>query len=742
MGDVRIFDSTLRDGCQGAEISLSFKDKLDVARRLDAFGVDYIEADAHDSPFFESLRKAPFAHARAVAFARADDDAGVRALVDTGAPTVAVLAPADRLDGVLDAVRSLKAAGLEVVVEAEHVFDRYCADRDAVLSSLHAAALAGADWLVLGDTNGGSLPDEVAEIVGDVVNNVETAGIGIHTRNEADLAIANALAAVDAGASMAVGTVNGYGARAGSANLCSLIPGLVLKKGHDCAAAAHLSELTALSHFVDEVAGLPGHPRMPYVGRLVSAVDGGIDGGIADGGIADGSGELQQQRAQPEATRALRPTGYSVASFKGPQDDGSRSHASAEVEVGGEILRGTAAGFGPVDALEKALRAALLPAYPELEHVTLIDFRSQIAGGGGDGRAPVRVRITATAPGAQPWTSTGVAGDLLHASWLAVADCLEYAVASGRVKVDEGALRRAAVPSVEEVALAVYGELTEDDRSTLRTIERIDWATTILDLADAADRAFAAHAVALGATLFYSFGNFCAVGAHPHHDSVRRVNIQKGRPVNQVGSVTTTRSRFETLFDWNLLPEGLTRAQVLALMDDFFDLGPIGFRGPAAPGMPAQVTSLDADVLTTQIISPGHQCPSNELLDEVLKLIGRDYLFVTSANVSSGVTGKVEPAHYDLAGIQADFHDQDGIVLIGHRDEAAVRASYPKHLPMSTSILAFHKLGQDDGAPAIVMERHGSLDIADVREIVARHGFGLVLADAALTRLPIRPTTV
>jgi hypothetical protein len=217
------------------------------------------------------------------------------------------------------------------------------------------------------------------------------------------------------------------------------------------------------------------------------------------------------------------------------------------------------------------------------------------------------------------------------------------------------------------------------------------------------------------------------------------VNLVKARPITQVGSVTTTRDRFERLFDWEVVPDELSRDRVLALMDDFFALGPMGFRGPAVAGVPGHLTSLDGSIRTTQVIAPGYRCPSNELLDDVLARCGDDFLFITSANVSSGLTGRVEPAHYDLGGMQEDFGDREGIVLIGHRDEAAVRASYPLHLPMSTSILAFHKVASDSGGrPALVLERHGSLGIDDVREIVERHGFALLIGAGALERLPAR----
>jgi tRNA A37 threonylcarbamoyladenosine synthetase subunit TsaC/SUA5/YrdC len=279
----------------------------------------------------------------------------------------------------------------------------------------------------------------------------------------------------------------------------------------------------------------------------------------------------------------------------------------------------------------------------------------------------------------------------------------------------------------------------EDHDDVLRALAETDWRETRLDLADARDRTFAARATAAGAALFCSFANFCAIAAHPHLESVRRVNRLKGRPVDQVGSVSTTRDRIETLFDWDALPGGLTRERVTALIDEFYERGPMGFRGPAAPHIPDHLASSNAGIRTTQIIAPGYRCPSNRLLDEVLELTGEDLVFITSANVSSTVTGSLEAAHYDLAGIQRDFGDKDGIALIGHRDEPAVRARYPEYLPMSTSILAFHQLAADDGSrPALMLERHGSLDAQRVRELADRHGFDLVLGERTRERQPLR----
>ncbi len=830
MADIKIYDTTLRDGCQGTGISLSLRDKLDITRRLDDMGVDYIEggwpgSNPKDAQFFAAMQVSPPRHARISAFGStrkpgitAAEDTNIARLLEAGTPAVALVAKSwdfqvhkvlrtsleENLAMVSDSVAYLKAAGREVILDAEHYFDGSRANHDYAMAVLQEAVAAGVDWLVLCDTNGGSLPKRIAAGVAEVVEAFGV-GVGVHAHNDGELAVANALAGVEAGARQVQGTINGYGERIGNANLCSIIPDLVLKMGHTCTAGRQLSGMTALSHYVDEVANVAPNPRAPFVGFAAFAHKGGIhvhavaadpttyehvdpalvgnerrilvselsgrsnvvqrarelgielDADVAgevarklkeleDEGFqfedAAASFELLLHRCQPGYVLPFAPLAYLVASHKGKDDAGSESTAAAEVLVGGEVLRGNAVGYGPVDGLEKALRAALVPAYPQLANVSLVDFRSQIAGGRSTTRAPVRVRISATAPGAVPWTTVGSASDLLHASWLALADSLEYAVLTGVGAATLEAPRRPKVPAppLEEVATLIRGgQLDDDDRATLRTLARTAWATSTLDLGEQVDRAFAADATALGACLFYSFGNFCAVAAHPRWESVRRVNLLKGRPENQVGSVTTTREHFDSLFDWARLPDGLSQPQVHALMDDFFELGPMGFRGAATASIPDYLTSLDVDIRTTQVISPGYRCPSNDLIGRILGLVGEDYLFITSANVSSTVSGRVEPAHYDLAGIQRDFGDHEGIVLIGHRDEPAVRASYPVHLPMSTSILAFHRVGREEsGRPALVLERHGSLHVDVVREIADRHGFGLVLAEGARHRLPMR----
>ena len=254
--------------------------------------------------------------------------------------------------------------------------------------------------------------------------------------------------------------------------------------------------------------------------------------------------------------------------------------------------------------------------------------------------------------------------------------------------------------------------------------------TAILSLSTASDRRAAARATAGGAALFYGFGNFCALAALPDHASVLRINRLKGRPAGQAGSVTSDPSRLTLAFDWSRVPG--EREIVFSMMADFMGLGPIGFRGPAAPTVPDHLTGRDGMVRTVQHISPGVRCRSNALVRETLELSGEDMLSITSAN------RHVEPAHYEMTAIRDEFGDRDDIVLIGHDREDANRLSYPRHLPCSTSIVSFHRDVHDGERPAIVLERHGSLGIDDVRAVAARHGYGLKVAPGGYARLPVR----
>lgn len=255
---------------------------------------------------------------------------------------------------------------------------------------------------------------------------------------------------------------------------------------------------------------------------------------------------------------------------------------------------------------------------------------------------------------------------------------------------------------------------------------------------------FAAHAVASGGVVTHGFANFYVIVARPDRDVVVRINRMKGRPDDQVGSVTTTPIRIPMLFDWAKLPPGLTPHKVLALMDQLYELGPFGFRGPAATHIWDHLTSPDGGVRTTQVIAPGYACYSNKFIARSLDLVGEDFLYITSANRSRHVTGAAdEPAHYRGSDIKAEFGREQGFVVLRHPDEMKARADYPAFAPMSTTILAFHKLGTPTpaGRPRLVVERHGSLHVDDLRPYVERLGFGLELGPKAQVRLTEREYT-
>lgn len=260
----------------------------------------------------------------------------------------------------------------------------------------------------------------------------------------------------------------------------------------------------------------------------------------------------------------------------------------------------------------------------------------------------------------------------------------------------------------------------------------------ILSLEIPSDRRVAAHATAGGAALFYGFANFCALAALPDKESVLRINRLKGRPLWQAGSVTSDPGRMQLAFDWRRLPRDVDAETLLLLMTEFQALGPIGFRGPAAPRVPDHLTVIDDGIRTAQHISPGVRCRSNALIGETLDVTGEDLLFITSANTSSHRSRQLEAAHCEMDEIHREFGHRRDVVMIGHADEAAARRFYPHHLPCSTSILAFHRDVREDGRPALVLERHGSLGIDRIRAVVARHGFGLAIAPSAHERIPVR----
>jgi hypothetical protein len=260
-------------------------------------------------------------------------------------------------------------------------------------------------------------------------------------------------------------------------------------------------------------------------------------------------------------------------------------------------------------------------------------------------------------------------------------------------------------------------------------------------LSDDSGLEFAAHAVANNGIVTHGFANFYVIVSRPDKDVVVGINRMKGRPDDQVGSVTTTPLRIPMLFDWSRLPQGLSQHAVLGIMDALYELGPFGFRGPAGPHMPDHLTFPDDGIRTTQVIAPGYSCHSNKFMARSMDLIGENHLYITSANRSRHVTGADdEPAHWNGSAIKAEFGHEPGFVVLRHPDEEAARQRYPQFAPMSTTILAFHRLAEPTpgGRPRLLVERHGSMHVDDLRPVVERHGFGLALGPKAQTRLGLR----
>jgi tRNA A37 threonylcarbamoyladenosine synthetase subunit TsaC/SUA5/YrdC len=262
-----------------------------------------------------------------------------------------------------------------------------------------------------------------------------------------------------------------------------------------------------------------------------------------------------------------------------------------------------------------------------------------------------------------------------------------------------------------------------------------------LFLGEPADEAAAADRLADGGMVGFGFGNFYALATRPEADMVRAANRTKGRPPDQVGSLVTTPGRVTTAFDWSALPAELDRRAVLGLLDALFAVGPFGFRGPAADTVPGHLGAVDSGIRTTQLIGPGYSCPSSSFLAACLHRTGGDVLYITSANRSHHSSGAAEePAHHRADALAAEFGDGRALPLLRHRDETLARSRYPRHAPMSTTILALHRTAGVDpsGRVRLVVERHGSLPVQEVRRIVRPLGLDVVLGAAARARLPER----
>ncbi len=511
---IEIFDTTLRDGTQGESVSFSVDDKLAIARELDALGVDYIEggwpgSNPKDKDFFaRAKRELRLSHSRLVAFGsthfakyEVGEDPSIRELIEADTPTISIFGKTwdfhvTRVLGITlehnlsligSTVDFLKRHGREVVYDAEHFFDGYKSNPEYALKTLQAAKEAGADVLCLCDTNGGTVPQEVSEIV-FVVRSRFSGTIGIHSHNDSDLAVANALAAVQAGATHVQGCINGYGERCGNANLISVIANLELKLGLVTIGKAGLSRLTSVAHFVADLANLPLRNDQAFVGKSAFAHKGGVHvsavlkdpatyehispenvGNTQRVLLSDMSGrgnvfyKIRQQGLESRLSaeqrhqllvqiKQLEYEGYelesaegtfellvweilnpghdffTVVSFEvttkmGSSSEKAATYATVSLRMVDRIYTETAVGNGPFNALDLALRQCLFGLYPDLAIVKLSDYKVRVIDSKKGTDAKVRVLIEWRGL-EQNWATVGVSDNVIEASWKALVDAI------------------------------------------------------------------------------------------------------------------------------------------------------------------------------------------------------------------------------------------------------------------------------------------------------------------------------
>lgn len=514
MSPLTIYDTTLRDGTQGTGISFSTLDKIRVAEKLDAFGVHYIEggwpgSNPKDAAFFEEAAKRTWKNAKIAAFGmtrrgklKVEEDPQVQMLLDAKTPAVTIVGKTwplhvtevfqvsleENLAMIADTVAYLKKHGREVLYDAEHFFDSFKEDPEYSLKTVKAASDAGADLIVLCETNGGALPEFVGDVTAQVIAHLGKP-VGIHTHNDGGVGVANALAAVRAGAVQVQGTINGYGERVGNCNLVTIMPNLQLKMGIDL--GIDLTQLRELSHYVAEMANVQPDIRAPYVGvaafthkgglhvhavqklaRTYEHVDPALVGNERVITISDMSGQsnvlmraeamgFKFAKGAPEVqailaeVKRLESEGYEFeaaeASFEllirrqlqlwKPSFELLEYHISHRRRAGDETCEATVKllvngervytvdeGDGPVNALDNALRKALTPHFPAIQSMRLEDYKVRIIDSGSGTAAKTRVLVTST-DGNRDWGTVGVSTNIIDASWAALVDSVEFFLA-------------------------------------------------------------------------------------------------------------------------------------------------------------------------------------------------------------------------------------------------------------------------------------------------------------------------
>lgn len=519
MAKIFLYDTTLRDGAQTEGISLSLDDKLKIAQRLDAFGIDYIEggwpgSNPKDLSFFKEVKKLALKYSKIAAFGstrranhKVSEDANIQALLDAKTKTVTIFGKSwdmhvtdvfktslkENLAMVHDSVAFLKEKKLEVIYDAEHFFDGFKSNPEYALQTVEEAARAGADVVVLCDTNGGTLPETVAAAFDEVRIRIESA-LGIHCHNDMNLGVANSVAAVQHGCVQVQGTINGYGERCGNADLTSVVPILQTKLGYQCVASKKLGELTELSRYVAEMCNMPLRANQPFVGTSAFAHKGGVHidamaknaktyehiepsvvGNRRKFLVSELSGktnilmkarefnvdldketpetkdilhkirQLESEGYQFEAAEASfellmkKMTGkykkhFDVLGFKVVDAEaagsGVVSEATVKLKVGAEEEHTASSGDGPVNALDNALRKALKRFYPVISTIHLTDYKVRVVNSQAGTAAKVRVFIQFQ-DGKDTWQTVGVSANIIEASWLALVDAIEYKLHRG-----------------------------------------------------------------------------------------------------------------------------------------------------------------------------------------------------------------------------------------------------------------------------------------------------------------------